>query len=129
MFCKHCGKEIDDNAVICPYCGVETDKLNERVMSDKTTNAENGEKHNIFAIVGFILAAVSIALVFVNTISYFIVFAAGLALSVVGLVSCKKYKPYGKGLSIAGICICGAGLVFWIIMIAVVASLYASMLV
>lgn len=22
MFCKNCGKEIDDNAVICPHCGV-----------------------------------------------------------------------------------------------------------
>ena len=21
-FCKNCGKEIDDNAVICPNCGV-----------------------------------------------------------------------------------------------------------
>lgn len=22
MYCKNCGKSIDDNAVICPYCGV-----------------------------------------------------------------------------------------------------------
>lgn len=21
MFCKHCGKEINDNAVVCVYCG------------------------------------------------------------------------------------------------------------
>ena len=21
-FCKNCGKEIDDNAVVCPHCGV-----------------------------------------------------------------------------------------------------------
>ena len=21
-FCKNCGKEIDDNAVLCPHCGV-----------------------------------------------------------------------------------------------------------
>lgn len=25
MFCKHCGKEIDDKAMICPACGVATD--------------------------------------------------------------------------------------------------------
>ena len=24
MFCKNCGKEIDDKAVVCPYCGVQT---------------------------------------------------------------------------------------------------------
>ncbi len=23
MFCKNCNKEIDDNAVFCPYCGVK----------------------------------------------------------------------------------------------------------
>ena len=22
MICKYCGKEIDDNAVVCPHCGV-----------------------------------------------------------------------------------------------------------
>lgn len=26
MFCKNCGNEIDDKAVICPQCGVKTDK-------------------------------------------------------------------------------------------------------
>lgn len=24
MFCSHCGKEINDQAVVCPYCGVQT---------------------------------------------------------------------------------------------------------
>ena len=27
MFCKNCGKEIDDKAVVCPYCGVQTENL------------------------------------------------------------------------------------------------------
>lgn len=27
MFCKHCGKEIDDEAVICPNCGVQVGDL------------------------------------------------------------------------------------------------------
>lgn len=22
MFCKNCGKEIDDKAAVCPHCGV-----------------------------------------------------------------------------------------------------------
>lgn len=26
MFCKNCGKEIDDKAVICVHCGVATDE-------------------------------------------------------------------------------------------------------
>ncbi|MDB1942074.1 zinc ribbon domain-containing protein, partial [Clostridium tertium] len=24
MFCKNCGKEIDDNAAVCIHCGVAT---------------------------------------------------------------------------------------------------------
>ena len=24
MYCNHCGKEINDNAVECPYCGGDT---------------------------------------------------------------------------------------------------------
>ena len=27
MYCKHCGKEIDDKAVICPHCGVQQGNL------------------------------------------------------------------------------------------------------
>ena len=27
MFCKNCGKEVDDQAVICPYCGVQLGKI------------------------------------------------------------------------------------------------------
>ena len=27
MFCYNCGKEIDDNAVVCIHCGVETKNM------------------------------------------------------------------------------------------------------
>lgn len=36
MFCKNCGKEINDQAVICPYCGVADDKSKLNQMSDQT---------------------------------------------------------------------------------------------
>ena len=29
MFCRRCGKEIDDNVSICPYCGARTDDAKE----------------------------------------------------------------------------------------------------
>ena len=29
MFCKNCGKEIDDNASVCIYCGVSTEEKKE----------------------------------------------------------------------------------------------------
>ena len=29
MYCSNCGKEIDDKAVVCVYCGVATHNLND----------------------------------------------------------------------------------------------------
>lgn len=26
-YCKNCGKEIDDQSVVCPHCGVQQEKL------------------------------------------------------------------------------------------------------
>ena len=39
MFCHHCGKEIDDNAVVCVHCGVETKNLNKQ--NDRQINIVN----------------------------------------------------------------------------------------
>ena len=27
MFCKHCGKEIDDDVIVCPNCGKQVQEL------------------------------------------------------------------------------------------------------
>lgn len=35
MFCKNCGKELDDKAVICPGCGVATDNF--KIQQEQTT--------------------------------------------------------------------------------------------
>ena len=41
MFCHHCGKEIDDNAVVCVHCGVETKNLTKEKDKDKSINIVN----------------------------------------------------------------------------------------
>ena len=35
MYCKKCGKELDDEAKFCPYCGTST--------RDEKENAQNGD--------------------------------------------------------------------------------------
>lgn len=35
MFCNNCGKQIDDNAVVCVHCGVPTRPANAPVQSDE----------------------------------------------------------------------------------------------
>lgn len=57
MFCKNCGKEIDDNAFVCPHCGVKV----ERTGAPAASNLDNGSKIGwgilsfMFPLVGLIL--------------------------------------------------------------------------
>lgn len=47
MFCKHCGKEIDDNAFVCIHCG--------SLVKEITTEKPDYEKKtNGMAIAGFV---------------------------------------------------------------------------
>ena len=100
MFCKNCGKEIDDSAVVCPNCGVATENMS------KSTTPVPAQKNTI-ALVGFILAILEF-----NVIA--------LILSIVGLTNSKKpeYAGDGKGFAIAGIVISCITTAIWIIIIA-----------
>lgn len=86
MFCKHCGKEVNENAVICPNCGIATDKYY------KTSSYAPAQK-NTMALVGFILS--------------FFVPLVGLILSIIGYKNAQKpeYLGDGKSMSVAGIII------------------------
>lgn len=78
MFCKNCGREISDNAAVCPHCGVQVGRL-----------SNGGETEgNVIAIVGFVCA--------------FLVPIVGLICSIIGYNKAKAGAPY-KGLALAGI--------------------------
>lgn len=80
MFCKNCGKEISDNSVVCPHCGVQVGKL----------NSEEHSEGNTLAIVGFVFS--------------FLFAIVGLICSILGYNNAKKGAPY-KNLALAGIII------------------------
>lgn len=81
MYCKNCGKEIDDHAAVCPYCGVVADK--EQLAPKSETN--------VLAIVGFVLS--------------FFIAIAGLICSILGKKKADELNGSGKGLATAGIVI------------------------
>ncbi len=87
MYCKNCGRQIDDNAFICVHCGVRTDaviplnKSEERafcshcgqeidpnayvcvhcgvkVLLDEPVSKRKGASPTLFAILGFIFTAI-----------------------------------------------------------------------
>ena len=97
MYCKKCGKVIDDNAVVCPYCGCATGKVAEK-------------KINSFGIAGFVVSLVSI------WVSYYcIVPFIGLILSAIGLRNREECKV--NGLAIAGLVISIITLVYGMIVL------------
>ena len=75
MYCKYCGKEVDNDAVICPGCGKLTDKGNQVVKPVSASSASNVQpkaqkkeslsKGTILALTAFFCYAVGMML---NTI-------------------------------------------------------------
>lgn len=90
MFCTNCGKEINDNAVICPNCGVPTANLKQQ---SAPAPAPVSETTNTLAIVGFVLS--------------FFTGLVGLIVSILGYNKSKEpeMNGSGRGFAIAGIAI------------------------
>ena len=60
MYCSTCGKEINDNAVICPHCGCTTKNY------EKVSNVRKDEENKIlYLLLGFFLPIVGLILYFV----------------------------------------------------------------
>ena len=86
MFCTKCGKELNDEAVICPYCGVPT--ANFAVVNN---DVEEVPQTNGIAIAGFVCS--------------FVVPILGWIFGGIGLARANKRNGKGKGFSIAAIAI------------------------
>ncbi len=52
MFCKNCGAQIDDKAVVCPHCGVA---VNNSIVADDAPSGGFAVLCFFFPIVGLIL--------------------------------------------------------------------------
>ncbi len=104
MYCRNCGHEIDDRAVICVHCGVATNfiQFNPNVQPEP-------QKVNGLALAGMIVGIVGAL-----GLSYFfcITSIVGLILSIIGLNKVKECKS-GKGFAIAGIIVSAVSLFFW----------------
>ena len=104
MYCKTCGKEISENAVVCVHCGVLLDNATlEQINGQKQT-----KKTNVCALVGFILSLVGFVLgIYVSPL----IVASGI---IIGLTQYKK-TGVGKGFAIAGIVISASAFALYFI--------------
>ena len=84
MFCKNCGQEISEEAVVCPHCGVATEKFR---LEDKQPIVEK----NGIAVAGFVCS--------------FFIPILGWIFGGIGLSRANKRNGKGKGFSIASLVI------------------------
>ena len=101
VYCKNCGKEVDPKAVVCPYCGAQI------VTEKKPVNG--------LGIAGFIVSIVSLW----SGAFFGIVPLVGLILSAIGVAQRDNYSS--SGFATAGLIISIVTLVFWILMLILVA--------
>lgn len=99
MYCKNCGKEIDDKAAVCVYCGVPTKEA-----------AGEKNKVNGLGVAGFILSLLSLWL----GMYYCIASILGLILSAVGMGKSKECSKC-NGLAVAGLILSILSLLIWLL--------------
>lgn len=93
MYCKNCGQEIDEKAVICPHCGVAVkEDVNENDVKKST---------NWFGVVGFVTSLISL---FCGLEAGIVVAIIGLIFSSIGLGIRRKHSL--NGFAVAGLVIC-----------------------
>ena len=99
MYCKKCGNKLVEDSVFCDKCGTNTP-------------ASSSAQTNILAVVGLIVAGISIFLNFAG-----IVGIAAVVLSSLGLMQINKTGEKGKGMAITGISIGAFSVIYGFIMI------------
>lgn len=114
MYCKTCGNEINDQAVVCPKCGCPV----KDVASVENQTQNEKKKANLFCIIGFVLSLVSLLIALYGTVAI-----AGLVLSIIGIVQANKNGERLKGLGIAGICVAVGSLVYTVYVLIILQAL------
>lgn len=110
LFCKFCGKEIEEGAKFCPSCGknleskIERKEISNTMKEIISDTSETIQTTNIFCIVSTIVTIISL---FVNP--YGIVGFGALLFSIVGYRGANLKNE--KGSKIAIMCICGASII------------------
>lgn len=130
MFCKNCGKEINDGMAFCPYCGTAVKKHQqvepaadtapeakpEATPTEKDIKKAEAKNTNVFALVGFVLSICTwVIFSFLNYRVYIctVIGAISLTMSVVGLVFAEKKNHNLKSLAIAGLIVSVVAVLFW----------------
>lgn len=123
MYCRKCGKQIDDEAVVCPHCGVLAARRGAGFYGQPAQSVQpvqyyapvqqpvpttEQKSSNGLGIAGFIIGLVSL----IGGMYLCIPSVAAFILSVFAVINRKRYKTC-NGLAIAGLVISSVSLAVW----------------
>ena len=100
MYCKNCGKEIEDDSSFCPYCGSSVNK--KIVVESKATKCDKGNSESCFGAIGFVVSFIAVLYSHSNIALWYVAFALafiGIVLSCAGMKDIKKGE---NGIAFAG---------------------------
>ena len=101
MFCLKCGREIDDDAMKCPFCNCPTENSGIAVDSnviDPTLTEGSGK-----GVAGIILGAVSMLFAWLFALIGWICAGVGLGLSITGLIKNKSNTKCKVGIILSSL--------------------------
>lgn len=124
MYCRKCGKQIDDEAVVCPHCGVlairrgagfygqpaqpvQPVRYYNASVQQPVQTAEQKSK-NAMGVAGFVVGLISLIFGMYFCIPAVVAFI----MSVFAVIDRKKYERC-NGLAIAGLVISSVSLAVW----------------
>ena len=129
MYCRYCGKQLSDEAIMCPECGTPTKTIarTPTVENEKTPTPEvqNVPNHQL-GVVGFFLSTFAFVTSIIFGAFMYVYYGATLLLYVIGYTSIlpalagisigistvKNEKGAKKMLAITGIILAGIALLF-----------------
>lgn len=134
MFCKHCGRQIADDANVCAYCGRSVNEATTSyIYLQPTPEQPKSGGVSVLSIIGFIL---SITGIIVNILANSEDYVAGglviltevlaLILSIVGVATASAKNKSLKGFGIAGIVISALGMIYMLVALIIVLMIVAA---
>lgn len=118
MYCKNCGKEIEDDSSFCPFCGSTVEK---KVSDKKEHGSDKEDSANGLGMSGFVVSIVALVytlflkadnnLIEVSLFGSLALGITGLVLSCVGMVmdKSKKNRLAFAGFIIGAVALMGCG--------------------
>ena len=135
MYCKHCGKELSDEAPLCPNCGTPTENS---PIRKPERNVGTGKKRPC-AVIGFVLSLISLVTTiilvtmgmicggFLGETLFTVSSLAGLVFSIFGLSEAKKNEDgVARGLAITGIVFASVAIFYIFIIDAIFTPMFAA---